>query len=108
MSIEYTGYCVKCKAKGEMKDVKIAVLSNGMDAAKGTCPTCGTKMCKIIGKSGSQPSTKKEGVTKMARTKKDKSKKKSVQSDEEKAAKRKARRLARLAKRSKGKKKGKS
>ena len=106
MSIEYTGYCVKCKAKGEMKDVKIETMSNGMDVAKGLCLTCGTKMCKIIGKSGSQPSTKKEGVTKMV--KKDKSKKKSVQSNEEKAAKRKARRLARLAKKSKGKKKGKS
>ena len=106
MSIEYTGYCVKCKAKGNMKDVKIAVLSNGMDAAKGACPTCGTKMCKIIGKSSSLTSTKKEGVVKMAR--KEKSKKKSVQSEEEKAAKRKARRLARATRKGKSRsKKGK-
>lgn len=106
MSIEYTGYCVKCRAKGKMKDVKLAVLSNGMDAAKGSCPTCGTRMCKIIGKSGSQTSTKKEGVVKMAR--KEKSKKREGQSDEEKAAKRKARRLARAARKGKSRsKKGK-
>jgi len=36
------GYCVKCKSKKEMK--------NGRKAMKGTCPTCGTGMFKILGK----------------------------------------------------------
>ena len=43
-------YCVKCKAKRQMKDPKDTVMKNGMKAAKGTCPTCGTKMFRIIGK----------------------------------------------------------
>ncbi|MFH1643088.1 MAG: DUF5679 domain-containing protein [Patescibacteria group bacterium] len=47
------GYCVKCKAKREMKDVE-EVEMNGRGgtkrrAAKGTCPTCSTKMFKILG-----------------------------------------------------------
>ena len=45
-------YCVKCKAKREMKDPKeIAMPAKGgktRPAAKGTCPTCGTGMFKIL------------------------------------------------------------
>ncbi len=46
-------YCVKCKAKREMKDEK-EVEMNGKggkkrSALKGTCPTCGTGMFKILG-----------------------------------------------------------
>lgn len=41
------GYCVKCKAKREMKDAKAVVMKNGKPATSGTCPTCGTKMFKI-------------------------------------------------------------
>lgn len=47
-------YCVKCKAKREMKDPKeIAMPAKGgktRPAAKGTCPTCGTGMFKILPK----------------------------------------------------------
>ncbi len=43
-------YCVKCKAKQEMKDEKEVKMKNGRDALKGTCPKCGSGMFKIGGK----------------------------------------------------------
>ncbi|AIC16779.1 hypothetical protein NVIE_025100 [Nitrososphaera viennensis EN76] len=42
-------YCVKCKAKREMKDPKKITMKNGKPATQGTCPKCGTKMFKIGG-----------------------------------------------------------
>jgi len=42
-------YCVKCKAKREMKNPEKTTMKNGKQATKGTCPTCGTKMFKIGG-----------------------------------------------------------
>ncbi|MCX6348860.1 MAG: DUF5679 domain-containing protein [Candidatus Aureabacteria bacterium] len=44
------GYCVKCKAKKEMKDPQEVTMKNKRKASKGTCPTCGTGMFKILGK----------------------------------------------------------
>jgi len=41
------GYCVKCKAKREMKNTKAITMKNKKPATTGTCPTCGTKMFKI-------------------------------------------------------------
>jgi RNase P subunit RPR2 len=41
------GYCVKCKAKREMKDPVAITMKNGRPATQGTCPSCGTKMFKI-------------------------------------------------------------
>jgi hypothetical protein len=43
------GYCVKCKAKRQMKDESQVVMKNGRPATKGTCSVCGTKMFKIGG-----------------------------------------------------------
>ncbi len=47
-------YCVKCKAKREMKDEKeVEMKGKGgvkRRALKGECPTCGTKMFRILGK----------------------------------------------------------
>ncbi len=43
-------YCVKCKAKREMKDAQEVTLKNGRLADKGVCPECGTGMFKIKGK----------------------------------------------------------
>ena len=40
-------YCMKCKAKKEIKGPKPTKLSNGRDATTGTCSTCGTKVFKI-------------------------------------------------------------
>lgn len=47
-------YCVKCKAKREMSNAK-EVEMNGKGGVKrkamtGTCPKCGTKMFRIMGK----------------------------------------------------------
>jgi len=41
------GYCVKCRAKREMKDPKSITMKNGRPATQGVCPVCGTKMFKI-------------------------------------------------------------
>ena len=40
-------YCVKCRAKREMKDAKSITMKNGKPATQGICPTCGTKMFRI-------------------------------------------------------------
>ncbi len=42
-------YCVKCKAKVEMKDAQKVTLKNGKPATKGVCPKCGTKVFRIGG-----------------------------------------------------------
>jgi hypothetical protein len=47
-----TGYCVKCKAKREMKGEKQITMKNGRPATTGTCSVCGTKMFKIGGGGG--------------------------------------------------------
>ena len=41
------GYCVKCKAKKEMKNAKAVTMKNKKPATTGTCSTCGAKMYKI-------------------------------------------------------------
>ena len=41
------GYCVKCKAKKEMKDAQAITMKNGRPATQGICPDCGTKIFKI-------------------------------------------------------------
>ena len=40
-------YCVKCRAKREMKDAKAITMKNGKPATQGTCTVCGTKMFRI-------------------------------------------------------------
>jgi RNase P subunit RPR2 len=40
-------YCMKCRAKKEMKNAQAIKMKNGKPATKGTCPACGTKMFKI-------------------------------------------------------------
>lgn len=47
-----TGYCVKCKAKREMKGERQITMKNGRPATTGTCSVCGTKMFKIGGGGG--------------------------------------------------------
>ena len=43
------GYCVKCKAKQEMKDEHVITMKNGRPATQGLCPVCGTKITVIGG-----------------------------------------------------------
>ncbi len=40
-------FCVKCRAKKEMKTPKAIVMKNMRPATQGICPTCGTKMFRI-------------------------------------------------------------
>ena len=44
------GYCVKERAKREIKDPERVVLKNGRPAIKGTCPVCGAKMVRFVKK----------------------------------------------------------
>jgi len=44
-------YCVKCKAKREMKNAKEVEMKSKRGkrkAMKGECPVCGTKMFRIL------------------------------------------------------------
>jgi len=49
-----TGYCVKCKKKQEIANEKEITMKGkgGVErkAVTGTCPECGTKMFRILGK----------------------------------------------------------
>ncbi|MDR0515279.1 MAG: DUF5679 domain-containing protein [Coriobacteriaceae bacterium] len=40
-------YCVKCKAKKEMVNPAEGLTKNGKPITKGTCPDCGTTICRI-------------------------------------------------------------
>ena len=40
-------YCVKCRAKVEMKNAKSITMKNGRPATQGVCPKCGTKVFTI-------------------------------------------------------------
>ena len=40
------GYCVKCKAKCQMKNPEIKQTSRGGYMAQGNCSSCGTRMRK--------------------------------------------------------------
>ena len=40
-------YCVKCRAKREIKDPQEVTMKNGRPAMKGVCPVCGTAIFRI-------------------------------------------------------------
>ena len=44
------GRCMKCKKQVEIKDGQEVTMKNGMKAVKGSCPACGTKVFRILGK----------------------------------------------------------
>jgi hypothetical protein len=44
-----TAYCLKCKCEREVKDSRYETLKNGALSVKGVCPTCGTKLSRILG-----------------------------------------------------------
>jgi len=41
-------YCMKCRAKREIKNPQNVVMRNGRKAVRGICPVCGTKMFKFV------------------------------------------------------------
>ena len=52
-------FCVKEKAKREMDGVSEVQMKNGRRALQGTCPSCGTKLFRILGKvSPARPSSR--------------------------------------------------
>ncbi|HKX81093.1 MAG TPA: DUF5679 domain-containing protein [Nitrososphaera sp.] len=57
-------YCVKCKAKREMKGERAVVMKNGRNALTGTCTVCGTKMFKIGGGGGGKAKPKAKAASK--------------------------------------------
>ena len=40
-------YCMKCRAKKEIKNPQSITLKNGRPATQGVCPGCGTKVFRI-------------------------------------------------------------
>jgi len=42
-----TAYCVKCRAKVEIRNPRNVTLKNKRPAVKGVCPRCGTKVFRI-------------------------------------------------------------
>lgn len=51
------GYCVRCKAKTTIKDpeeVEMKTKRGARRMIKGTCPNCGTKMCRFLGKKAAE------------------------------------------------------
>jgi len=40
-------YCVKCRAKREMRNARPITMKNRKPATQGVCPVCGTKMFRI-------------------------------------------------------------
>lgn len=45
------GRCMKCKMQVDIKDPQEITMKNKMNAVKGVCPKCGTKVFRITGKS---------------------------------------------------------
>jgi hypothetical protein len=48
MAEKVVAHCMKCKDKREMVDPKETTTKNGRVMLKGTCPECGTTMCKFV------------------------------------------------------------
>jgi hypothetical protein len=44
------GRCMKCRKQVEIKDAVESRTANGLRILKGVCPTCETKVCRILGK----------------------------------------------------------
>jgi DNA-directed RNA polymerase subunit RPC12/RpoP len=44
------GRCMKCKKQVEIKDAKEVDMKGGRKALQGVCPTCSTKVFRILGK----------------------------------------------------------
>lgn len=42
-------YCMKCRQKRDFEG-QVVTMKNGRPASQGTCPVCGTKVQRILGK----------------------------------------------------------
>jgi Zn finger protein HypA/HybF involved in hydrogenase expression len=41
------GYCMKCRAKAEIKNPRHIIMKNLRHAVQGICPKCGTRMFRF-------------------------------------------------------------
>ncbi|MBS3092829.1 hypothetical protein J4466_05420 [Candidatus Pacearchaeota archaeon] len=57
------GYCVKCKAKCEMKNPTVLKTSRGGFMCQGVCSSCGTKMSAMMSEDNAMKAIK-EGAKK--------------------------------------------
>lgn len=51
----HSGYCMRCRAHRDMKDVVQLSMKNGRNAVKGSCNSCGAGMYKILPAEEKQP-----------------------------------------------------
>jgi hypothetical protein len=47
-TMEFEGYCVKCRTKRTIKDGAVTKTSKGRPMAKGVCPECGTTVTRFL------------------------------------------------------------
>lgn len=48
ITMEFEGYCVKCREKRAVTDGKVEVNDKGRRMAKGVCPVCGTAITRFL------------------------------------------------------------
>lgn len=53
-----TSYCLKCRAKRDMRNPQQVTLKNGRLATRGTCPDCGSTVYRIGRVDSSRGSTR--------------------------------------------------
>ncbi|MBN1977038.1 MAG: hypothetical protein JW918_06520 [Anaerolineae bacterium] len=46
--MDFEGYCVKCRAKKQIKGGEVVRTAKGKPMAKGVCPDCGTKVTRFL------------------------------------------------------------
>jgi hypothetical protein len=46
--MEFEGYCVKCRAKREIKAGTVVTTAKGRPMAKGVCPECETTVTRFL------------------------------------------------------------
>lgn len=94
-------WCMKCKAKREMKNAAKVTMKNGRPAMKGICSKCGTKMFKIGDGSPSKSSKKSKKSKNGGASKRSKKSKRSKRSKKSKkgGASKKSRRSRKSKKR---------
>ena len=46
--MDFEGYCVKCRAKHDIKDGVVGETANGRIMVQGVCPECGTKVTRFL------------------------------------------------------------
>ena len=73
-------WCMKCKAKREMKNAAKVTMKNGRPAMSGVCSKCGTKMFKIGDGSPSKSSKKSKNGGASKKSKRSKRSKRSKKS----------------------------